>query len=170
VAKPDEPSRVEAAVLKLVGEQEKLNTTLTEGFNRVDNNLTAVKVALTDRLDKTDAKVGEMDGHLGQLDTRIGGVEQRLTALEDSRTRSGSFGSRGRSGQGAPRPAPARIHGFVLRGVARGAAPESAWVETPGGFLLVKIGQHVNGAGTVKEIRRLESTWELVTSDGVIRP
>jgi hypothetical protein len=167
VARADGPSRVEEAVLKLVGEQEKLNSTLTEGFNRVDSNLAAVKVALTDRLDKTDAKVGEMDGHLGMLDTRIGGVEQRLTALEDSRTRQASPGQRGPAGA---RPASARIRGFVLRGVARGAAPESAWIETPGGFLLVRVGQHVNGAGTVKEVRRIGATWELVTSDGVIRP
>ena len=62
------------------------------------------------------------------------------------------------------------IDGFFLRGIARGENPTSAWVKTPSGFVMANVGQALAGAGTVKEIRHYGDTWEVVTTQGLIRP
>lgn len=62
------------------------------------------------------------------------------------------------------------LDGYFLRGIARGDNPSAAWVKTPKGFSMANVGQTLEGAGMVKEIRRYGDSWEVVTSQGLIRP
>ncbi len=66
---------------------------------------------------------------------------------------------------------PEGIPGFVLRGVAQGdGLPGSAYVETPKGKFVVYLGQTLEGAGKVEEIKPVGDSWVVVTSGGIIRP
>ena len=180
------PGGVETALRDLVAATSNLNQTLDKRFGSFDERLGKIAESMNGRLDETDRKIGEVGGHVANIEARVGNVDQRLTVLEagPSHPQGRPAATRAASPVAAPpvaaphvharmaaaRPSAGHLHGFALRGVARGDAPETAWVETPGGFFLVTKGQTLNGAGTVREIRRAGSSWEVITSEGVIRP
>ena len=192
-ASRDDQDEMKAALKTLIDVSTKLNSTVDTRFNAFDQRLTSVSSGLGTRLDKGDARLDEFGGKVAAEDGRIGSVEARVAALEASRNAArpqaaatparDSIPTAGPAARPRPsvrmseraeraeRPVEARgMHGFALRGVAAGSAPATAWVETPGGFMLVGVGQELNGAGKVTAIRPNGRSWELVTTTGVIRP
>ncbi len=196
----------------------KLQQTIDDKFNDVNNRIGALSVEINHRLDVTDARINETDKHISSMEEKFNGVnthfaavEQRISTLEqnekahqqaeadlrqsiqeiqeeiaqkggqvrvphmaqaDKQSSSPPVGgvnhhittADGSSGNGSV------LEGYSLRGVARGASPGSAWVKTPIGFFMVKIGQSLGDAGVVKSIKRNGDTWEVVTTAGLIEP
>lgn len=66
----------------------------------------------------------------------------------------------------AATPADRVIAGYDLRWVSASAAA----VQTPSGYFTYPLGTTIPGAGVARSWKRWHGTWELVTSEGVIRP
>lgn len=175
-----------AGTLKaLVASTTALTTSIDTHFHAYDDEEHKLRADVIGRLDKTDANIAAIGQHETSEDARLAADEQRIAALE------GDHASHGRPAHAdkapAPRPAASRtqhaqeshashvvqhgsLEGFALRGIAAGKSPASAYIKTPTGYDLVKLGQVVPGGGTVKEIRPVGRSWEVVTTEGIIRP
>lgn len=177
----------QSSISTLVDITSKLKDEVSTRFDKTDAKLDKTDEALIGRFDKTDAKIEELGGHINSMETQVDSVEKRLSAME-----SGANAVRPRVQEAAPRAvrgsrvhrhghAAARVHSeashgghgmedYTLRAVSSGTGPTTAWVKTPAGFVLVKEGQSMEGAGVVQTIRKAGGSWEMVTSNGVIRP
>jgi hypothetical protein len=173
---------MQAAIKALVDSSAKLNATVETRFNGFDQRLSQLSTSLGARMDKADGRMDDMTAHMTADEGRLGTIEARMNALESSpQARASRRDAIPTAGPVVQRPRatarevrPSETHGgmggYALRGVAQGDAPATAWVKTPGGFMLVGIGQELNGAGKVTAIRHAGRSWELVTTEGVIRP
>lgn len=190
------PSGIETALVDLVGEMRKFTT----GFQQLQGEVRSVRTDVVERLELTDGRIASIGQKVSGVETRVGGIEQRLSALETARTPqprpaaaaaaaaaaapSTETPTRGVNQRAAPprpsRPAPAAaprpqadapvrvLTGWTLKGVSR---TEVIVEDGRGNMVRAEIGvTQVPGVGVVRQVRRFQDTWELVTASGIIRP
>lgn len=113
-----------------------------------------------------------------QVEQRLASLEDQLSALSKEELVARLANIEGRLNElesqpqlaGTPRPLveppakPAVLGDWELKGVQG----DVAWVDGPGGFLEVKVGDGIPNVGTVDQVTRYEGDWVVVTSAGVI--
>jgi hypothetical protein len=163
-------SQLVAAVQTLVASTTKLSDSMDSHFHAYEQSGSDLKQAIFNRLDQTDSKISSIGDHVATLDTQVQSVEQRLTVLETDHAPHAKPPQVETEAHARHTQTWSSLRGYALKGVAAGEAPTSAYILTPGGYMLVKVGEPIGGAGTVTAIRRIGRSWELVTTRGVVRP
>lgn len=187
-------SSVESAVLKLVNVTQDLDTNLNTRFKSMDDNISEMKTAITQRLDNTDKNVSQINLNVQNIDTRLDNFDTRLKILEGGRVSHHETASAPvnetherhvsrhvskrthvphHREEASPVSDAHHIEGYTLRGiekVAAGRLPQSAWVQTPGGFVVVTVGQSAGQLGVIKRIAPHNGVWTVETSAGVVTP
>jgi hypothetical protein len=166
-ANTDKISTIQGDLKNLEDQQKALideNNELKERLEKLESELHDTVSIPVQRQVRPAPPAGKINRHLSanetpkqQADTASNGAAPQASAASTSDAQQGASGDH-------------VLEGYFLRGIARGDKPNAAWIKTPKGFFMANVGQSLEGAGVVKEIRRYGDTWEVVTSQGLIRP
>lgn len=155
VAAASNPAEM-AAVTRLQKQVKALAAKVDVQQNDISTKLGGIRQAIATLAAKRNSARGALAGEVAQL-------RQKVEQLSKQRAAPATVALPTVS------QAPGGVHvmpGYQLTGVSRTAAA----IVTPSGQYTVQLGQEIRGAGIAKSLKPWHGTWELVTSEGVIRP
>lgn len=165
-------SDVDKHLEELIDVTKHMETDLSNKFQSFNDNLSKTSNAITSRLDKTDDNVKVLGDHISSIDTRMNDFDTEIKDLESrvsKPVKETKTGIEHRIHTSFHKPVSA-VAGYVLRGVEKGDNPQAAWLQTPTGYEMVRIGDNIKGVGSVKSIHPSGKTWVVETSGGTIHP
>jgi hypothetical protein len=139
---------------------------LKAGLDSVSRSTSAQLTKLTDRLNNLEHAQADPAAKLAHIADAVDRLEKRVGVAGDI---TGSIAAPGAAAGPAapPKLAGPVLHDWVVQDVRNGRAMiESRY----GGFFLVGAGSIMPGLGRVREVRRQNGEWIVVTDRGVITP